>query len=74
MNDYEFIHDFHISILDITNTSSSLGERMSEVKLVRKILRSLPKIFDMKVTAIEEAQVITTRRWMNKLGHFKPLN
>src|ERR1043165_211005 len=29
---------------------------MSEEKLVRKILRSLPKRFAMKVTAIEEAQ------------------
>ena len=31
---------------------------MSEEKLVRKILRSLPKRFAMKVTAIEEAQDI----------------
>jgi hypothetical protein len=29
---------------------------MSDEKLARKILRSLPKKFDMKVTAIEEAQ------------------
>ena len=31
---------------------------MSNEKLVRKILRSLPKRFEMKVTAIEEAQDI----------------
>lgn len=31
---------------------------MTEEKLVVKILRSLPKKFDMKVTAIEEAQDI----------------
>ena len=31
---------------------------MSEEKLVRKILRSFPKRFAMKVTAIEEAQDI----------------
>jgi len=31
---------------------------MFEEKLVRKILRSLPKNFDTKVTSIEEAQDI----------------
>ena len=58
MRDDETIQDFHMSILDIANSSSALGENMSEEKLVRKILRSLPKKFDMKVTAIEEAQDI----------------
>ena len=58
MRDDETIQDFHMSILDIANSSSALGETMSEEKLVRKILRSLPKKFDMKVTVIEEAQDI----------------
>jgi len=59
MKDYESIHDFHMNVLYIANKSSALGEKMSEEKLVRKILRSLPKRFDMKVTAIEEAQDIS---------------
>jgi len=58
MKDYESILDFHMNILDIANTSSSLGEKMLDEKLVRKILRSLPKRFDMKVTTNEEAQDI----------------
>jgi len=33
---------------------------MSEEKMARKILRSLPKRFDMKVTAIVEAQDLST--------------
>jgi len=33
---------------------------MSDENLVRKILRSLPKKFDMKVTGIEEAQNISS--------------
>ena len=45
----ESIHDYHLNILDIANAFDSL----------RKILRSLPKRFDMKVTAIEEAQNIS---------------
>jgi hypothetical protein len=52
MKDDENIHDFHMSILEISNSSSALGENMSKEKLVRKILSSLPKKFDMKVTTI----------------------
>lgn len=62
MKDDENIHDFHLSILEIDNSSSSLGEKMSEEKLVRKILRSLPKKIDMKVTTIEEVQDISSMR------------
>lgn len=35
-----------------------LWGKMTEEKLVKKIIRFLPKKFDMKVTAIEEAQDI----------------
>ena len=68
MKDDESIHDFHMNILDIANTSSALGEKMSEEKLVRKILRSLPKKFDMKVTTIEEAQDISNMKVEELVG------
>jgi len=68
MEDYESIHDFNMNILEIANTSSALGEKMSDEKLVRKILRSLPKIFDMKVTAIEEAQDISNMKVDELIG------
>src|ERR1044072_7429586 len=48
-----------MQIRDIANTSFALGEKMTNEKLVRKISRSLPKRFAMKVTAIEEAQDIS---------------
>ena len=35
-----------------------MGEKILEEKLVRKVLRALPKKFDMKATAIEEAKDI----------------
>jgi len=60
MMEDESINDYHLNILDIVNTFDSLGEKISDEKLVRKILRSLPKRFDMKVTAIEEAQDISS--------------
>src|SRR3954467_14312330 len=51
-----------MNVLEIANNLGALGEKMSEAKLVRKILRSLPKRFDMKVTAIEEAQDISNMK------------
>ena len=58
MIEEQTIAEFHMQIRDIANTSFALGEKMTDEKFVRKILRSLPKIFAMKVTAIEEAQDI----------------
>src|SRR4051812_35927638 len=68
MRDDESIKDFHMNLLDIANTSGALGEKMSDEKLVRKILRSLPKRFDMKVTAIEEAQDISSMKVEELIG------
>jgi len=59
MMEDESIHDYHLSILDIANAFDSLGEKIYDENLVRKILRSLPKRFDRKLTAIEEAQDIS---------------
>lgn len=55
MNEEESICEFHIRLHDISNTSFSLGEKMSEEKLAMKIIRSVPKRFDMKVISTEEA-------------------
>ena len=68
MKEEENIQDFHMNILDMANSFDSLGEKLSEDKLVRKILRSLPKRFDMKVTAIEEAQDITSMKVDELIG------
>ena len=35
MKEDECIHDFHMNIIEITNASSALGEKMSDAKLVR---------------------------------------
>jgi hypothetical protein len=60
MMEDESIQDYYLNILDIVNAFESLGEKISDENLVRKILRSLPKRFDMKVTAIKEAQDISS--------------
>lgn len=68
MKEEETIHDFHMSVMDIANSCDSLGEKISDEKLVRKILRSLPKKFDMKVTAIEEANDISEMKVDELIG------
>src|ERR1051325_1790885 len=62
MKEEESIQEFHMNVLEIVGACSVLGEKIPEEKLVRKLLRSLPKRFDMKVTAIEEAQEINNMK------------
>ncbi|XP_045792050.1 uncharacterized protein LOC123886812 [Trifolium pratense] len=68
MRDYETIQEFHMTILDYDNQFDALGEKISEEKLVRKMLRSLPKKFDIKVTAIEEAKDISEMKLDELVG------
>jgi hypothetical protein len=68
MKEIKNIHDFHVNILDIANSFDSLGEKMFDEKLVRKILISLPKRFDMKVTAISLSDaIVLLGRQFNKI-------
>lgn len=66
MNEDKSISDFKIRLCGIVNTFFSLGEKMFEEKLARKILRSLPKKFGMKARTIEEAQDLRSVK-VNKL-------
>ena len=68
MQEDETIHDYYMNFLAIANPFDSLGEKLSDEKLVRKILRSLPKRFDMKVTAIEEAQDVSNMQVEELIG------
>jgi hypothetical protein len=68
MSEEQTIAEFHMQIRDIANASFALGEKMSEEKLVRKILRSLPKRFALKVTTIEEAQYISAMQVDELIG------
>ncbi|KAK2357392.1 gag-protease polyprotein [Trifolium repens] len=68
MKEDESVHDFHMNMIDFSNSFDSLGEKIPEEKLVRKILRSLPMKFDMKVTAIEETQDISSMKVDELIG------
>ena len=56
MEDLENFGEFHEKLMDILNSSFNIGEPIPNSKVVRKILRSLPKIFRAKVTTIEESK------------------
>ena len=52
----ESITEMFTHFTDIINNLKSLGKSYSNSDLVRKILRSLPRTWEAKVTAIQEAK------------------
>jgi hypothetical protein len=48
--------EFYTKINDLRNSMVSLGKRVSNVKLIKKILRYLLERFRIKVTSIEESK------------------
>lgn len=52
MKEDEVIDEFHSRVKDLTNRAFQFGKSYKEVKLVRKVLKSLPKRFSVKLTAI----------------------
>jgi hypothetical protein len=52
----ETFEEFYTKISDLRNSMVSLGKQIPDVKLIRKILRSLPEHFSIKVTTIEESK------------------
>ncbi|KAA0033544.1 gag-proteinase polyprotein [Cucumis melo var. makuwa] len=71
MTEDESVFDYNKRVLEITNESLLLGEKIPDSKIVRKVLRSLPRKFDMKVIAIEEAHDITTLKLNELFGSFR---
>ena len=58
MEEDESFNEFYAKRKDIVNSAFNLGETIHESKIVRKVLRSLPKRFHAKITAIEESKDI----------------
>jgi hypothetical protein len=52
----ETFGEFYTKISDLRNSMVSLGKQILDVKLIKKILRSLPERFRIKVTTIEESK------------------
>ena len=58
MEEDESFDEFYAKLKDIVNLAFNLGETISEPKIVKKVLRSLPKRFYAKITTIEESKDI----------------
>src|SRR5204862_6942554 len=69
MNDDESIKDMYTRFTDITNTLIGLGKTYSSVECVRKILLALNSDWEKKVTAIEEANDLSTLSVEDLIGN-----
>ena len=58
MEEDESFDEFYTKLNNIVNLVLNLGKTISEPKIVRKVLKSLPKRFHAKITAIEELKDI----------------
>jgi hypothetical protein len=56
MLEEETFGEFYSKMSDLRNSIMSLRKPVLDVKLIRKIVRSLPKRFRIKVTTIEESK------------------
>jgi hypothetical protein len=52
----EIFGEFYSKMRDLRNSIVSLGKTVSDVKLIRKIIRSSPERFRIKLTTIEESK------------------
>jgi hypothetical protein len=60
MNEDETVNNFFLRVEELVNSMKGLGEKIEDVFLVQKILRSLPNRFNPKVSAIEELNDLKT--------------
>ena len=58
MEEDKSFDEFYAKFKDIVNSAFNLGETIHELKIVRKVLRSLPERFHAKITTIEESKDI----------------
>ena len=58
MEEDKSFDEFYAQLNDIVNFAFNLRETIPKPKIVRKVLRSLPKRFHAKITMIEESKDI----------------
>ncbi|XP_021827363.1 uncharacterized protein LOC110767990, partial [Prunus avium] len=71
MQDSETIQEFYAKFSALANSSHNLGEKIPEIKLIKKFLRSLPNRFDAKRTAFSEMRDLTTVKRHQVIGSFR---
>ncbi|XP_019163621.1 PREDICTED: uncharacterized protein LOC109159962 [Ipomoea nil] len=71
MGEEESITQFSARVLSISGDAFNLGEPIPEHRIVKKVLRSLPGRFQMKVTAIQEHKDLNTYRLSDLIGNLQ---
>ena len=67
----ESFDEFYAKLKDIANSAFNLRETIPEPKIVRKVLRSLPKRFHTKIMAIEESKHIDNISLIELVGNLQ---
>lgn len=60
MNDSESIHDYYTRVMAIVNQMRRYGEKLDDVRVVEKFIRSLDSKYDLVAVAIEQSQNLET--------------
>lgn len=68
MQNDETFDEFYAKLNTIRNSTINLGKKVSNAKMVRKIMRSLPERLRPKVTAIEESNNLDSMRVEELVG------
>jgi hypothetical protein len=70
----EIFREFYTKMSDLRNLMVSLGKTVSNVKLIRKILKSLSERFKIKMTAVEESKDLEDMRLKSLWDLFKHMS
>jgi hypothetical protein len=68
MEEEETFDEFYSKLSTIRNSTINLGKKMTDAKIVKKILRSLPLRFIPQVAAITQSQDLETMRVEKLVG------
>ncbi|XP_019190613.1 PREDICTED: uncharacterized protein LOC109185071 [Ipomoea nil] len=71
MEEEESITQFSARVLSISGDAFNLVEPIPEHRIVKKVLRSLPGRFQMKVTAIQEHKDLNTYKLSDLMGNLQ---
>jgi hypothetical protein len=67
MSEDETFNEFYTRISDLRNLMVSLRKKVSDAKLIKKILRYFPERFRIKVTTIEESKDLNDMKIFEEL-------
>ncbi|CAA0833422.1 Unknown protein [Striga hermonthica] len=71
MLENENISSYTAKLMSIVNECHSLGDPISNERLVAKVMRSLPKRFNMMITALDVSKDVTTIKFDDLVGSLK---